>query len=383
MNIPNTDYAPAERANKESLTLGHIQVKSENLLTEVMESLPYVAAVLNQERQFLFVNKSLLKIIEDNESITDVIGLRLGEAINCIHATEGKGGCGTSKDCKYCGAVNSILECQNTQEQVIKECRITSTSSQGGESFDYSVSSNPITISDHHYTLLVIKDISDEKRRIALERIFFHDVINKAGSMDGLVEIMEEVNDLNEIKRMLSVIQTVTHDLVGEIQAQRDLLSAENGDFNITASSFDPRVMIAEIAEQMRHHIVSKGRSIETIIASETIQIQSDRVLLGRVLTNLLKNAIEATPVGESVSVMIYDKDDKIGFCIQNPTVMPDNIKSQIFQRSFSTKDNNRGLGTYSAKLLGERYLKGKVHFTSTKEDGTQFDIEIPKKIIQ
>jgi len=41
----------------------------------------------------------------------------------------------------------------------------------------------------------------------------------------------------------------------------------------------------------------------------------------------------------------------------------------QVFNRSFSIKGGDRGLGTYSIKLLSERYLNGEVGFTS--EEGT------------
>jgi sensor histidine kinase regulating citrate/malate metabolism len=48
-----------------------------------------------------------------------------------------------------------------------------------------------------------------------------------------------------------------------------------------------------------------------------------------------------------------------------------------MFKRSFTTKGIGRGLGTYSMKLLGEKYLKGKVGFESSKQNGTTFYIEI------
>jgi sensor histidine kinase regulating citrate/malate metabolism len=51
----------------------------------------------------------------------------------------------------------------------------------------------------------------------------------------------------------------------------------------------------------------------------------------------------------------------------------------QLFQRSFSTKGNGRGIGTYSIKLLTENYLKGKVSFFSNEEEGTVFSIELNK----
>jgi sensor histidine kinase regulating citrate/malate metabolism len=51
----------------------------------------------------------------------------------------------------------------------------------------------------------------------------------------------------------------------------------------------------------------------------------------------------------------------------------------QIFQRSFSTKDRNRGIGTYSVKLVTENYLKGKVSFISNEAEGTIFKVELNK----
>jgi sensor histidine kinase regulating citrate/malate metabolism len=52
-----------------------------------------------------------------------------------------------------------------------------------------------------------------------------------------------------------------------------------------------------------------------------------------------------------------------------------------MFQRSFSTKGSDRGLGTYSMKLLGERYLHGEVEFTTSQEEGTTFRLILPLEL--
>jgi signal transduction histidine kinase len=57
---------------------------------------------------------------------------------------------------------------------------------------------------------------------------------------------------------------------------------------------------------------------------------------------------------------------------------MPSSVQRQVFNRSFSTKGAGRGLGTYSVKLLTERYLKGKAGFTSSEADGTTFFVILP-----
>jgi sensor histidine kinase regulating citrate/malate metabolism len=60
---------------------------------------------------------------------------------------------------------------------------------------------------------------------------------------------------------------------------------------------------------------------------------------------------------------------------------MPLDTQLQIFNRSFSTKGGNRGVGTYSIKLLTERYLHGKVSFISSVETGTIFKVILPKNL--
>ncbi len=58
---------------------------------------------------------------------------------------------------------------------------------------------------------------------------------------------------------------------------------------------------------------------------------------------------------------------------------MPEAVRQQVFQRSFSTKGGKgRGIGTYSARLLAERYLGGRLTFSSTADAGTSFVLELP-----
>ncbi|MBM3132840.1 MAG: ATP-binding protein, partial [Chloroflexi bacterium] len=65
--------------------------------------------------------------------------------------------------------------------------------------------------------------------------------------------------------------------------------------------------------------------------------------------------------------------DGGVRFWVHNPTFMPREAQLQVFNRSFSTKGQGRGLGTYSMKLLTERYLKGKIGFDSSETGGTTF----------
>ncbi len=68
-------------------------------------------------------------------------------------------------------------------------------------------------------------------------------------------------------------------------------------------------------------------------------------------------------------------------FAVKNSGYIPHDHQLQLFKRSFSTKGTGRGLGTYSIKLLTEKYLEGKVWFESSVEKGTAFFAWYPLQI--
>jgi sensor histidine kinase regulating citrate/malate metabolism len=63
---------------------------------------------------------------------------------------------------------------------------------------------------------------------------------------------------------------------------------------------------------------------------------------------------------------------------VKSDPLIPRDVQLQLFQRAFSTKGMGRGWGTYSIRLLTERYLGGRVGFISTKKHRTVFTISIP-----
>jgi sensor histidine kinase regulating citrate/malate metabolism len=92
----------------------------------------------------------------------------------------------------------------------------------------------------------------------------------------------------------------------------------------------------------------------------------------------MVKNALESSPENAVVTLGANASEKGTEFWVHNESAMPREVQLQVFQRSFSTKGEGRGLGTYSIKLLTERYLNGKVTFTSSMDDGTTFRVLIP-----
>jgi len=338
----------------------------------LFDAIPDLLLILNEQRQIVFANQALLKVAEIS-TVDQAQGFRPGEILNCIHSSEMEAGCGTSTFCRVCGAVRAILTSLNGKDDV-QDCRITQ---KNGDALDLRVWSTPLVLGDERYSLLVLKDISHEKRRQMLEHVFFHDILNSAGVLQGLADILPRVPP-QEVESVADEISQVCGRLIEEIKSQKELVAAENGKLDVEFSLIPTLQFLQEMVDMYRRHEVASGRYIKLDLQACDIILVSDRALLQRVLGNMVKNALEACQMGQTVSVGCQEKDGKVTIWVHNPGVIPKDDQLQIFQRSFSTKGPGRGLGTYSIKLLGEVYLNGEVSFSSSEKKGTLFRIILP-----
>lgn len=368
-----TEFAPAERAQPETTA-----AQAERFLTNypnlqtILDAVPDIVIALNRQRQIVFANRSALALT--GRQMTQLLGLRPGEALNCIHAYESEGGCGTTAFCSTCGAVRAILASQRGQADV-EECRILVRDSN--DALDLRVWAVPYQMNGERLTIFTIQDIRDEKRRHVLERLFFHDVLNIAGAISFAAQIIRETRP-TELQDLPDLLNTMTEQLIEEIKAQRDLLSAENHELVVHPEAINVQALLHAVVESYRQHQVAQGRTIQLALSAEPTTIVSDPILLRRVLGNMLKNALEATPAGGTVTLGYRTAGDEVEFWVHNPTAMPRDVQLQVFQRSFSTKGRGRGLGTYSMKLLSERYLGGRITFDSSPTAGTTFRATYP-----
>jgi len=373
-----TRFAPAKRAADETILRQADQIAKPYQLDKMFSAVPNLIIVLNEERQIVYANAAFRQAIYVADG-HEILGMRLGEALNCIHAFEDSGGCGTTEFCSQCGAVKAILKAQNGIADV-QECRILAKHEENISALDLRVWATPAQFGDESFTVFSLADISDEKRRRVLERIFFHDIINTAGAIQGLVDmfvVSEDPSDLRELNIDTMLAQASTQ-LVDEIQAQAQLMAAESGELIVEAAPFYSKELLQRLIDLYRNHGVAEERLIQLDIHSNNVMIWSDRALLSRVVGNMIKNALEASAPGETVTVGCEQYFDYVRFWVHNPKVMPRHIQLQVFQRSFSTKGDGRGLGTYSMKLLTETYLQGRISFESTPEKGTTFMTTYP-----
>ncbi len=365
----------AERASTQEVLEAFHYFERQPLLSILLDAVPNIVLVLNEHRQIVYANRQLLKAL-GCQNLENVCGLRPGEVFNCVHVKETPSGCGTTEFCRTCGAVKAIMGSLLGQEMV-EECRILRSTN---DALEFRVWTTPFTANGQRFTVFCLSDVTHEKRRAVLERVFFHDLLNLAGALQGYVEYLAEAKP-EEIDEIRQTIGHLTRRLVTEIRTQQLLASAERGDLEVLPGELATRRFLNELAEGFRRHPVSEGKTLVIDPQSWDGVIVTDRTLLSRVVENMVKNALEAIEPGQTVTVRCLDCGEQVRFEVHNPGVMPLAVQLQIFVRSYSTKGKGRGIGTYSMKLLCERYLGGKVSFESTPENGTTFRVDIPKKL--
>jgi diguanylate cyclase (GGDEF)-like protein len=241
----------------------------------------------------------------------------------------------------------------------------------------FRVSTAPLRMGRQDYLLFIFKDITELKSRETLEQVFLHDLLNLVGGLDGLGRRLQDPGE--DPRTSAGLLKELSRQLTDEIQNQRILLCNEEG----CLAAGDRETWPGEILDRLGRFFsvcgAADGRRLD-ILPAASEPFMSNPVLLTRVLVNLVKNALEATPGGGTVKVWHERREGRTGFVVENPGQIPEEIAGRIFERSFSTKgEAGRGLGTYGAKFLGERFLGGEVGFAAQEGAATRFFIWMPE----
>ncbi len=375
--IATTCFAPAPRAEPAAVRRLSHRFYDGGFFGQLMDHLPCICVLLNQQRQIVYANHRALEAGGAKDPAA-VIGLRLGELLGCKNVTLTSGGCGTTGFCGYCGAARATLASQ-AGPPAVEECRILVQENNHEEAMDLRIRAFATEFDGEPLTFLTIDDIAEEKRRAFLEESFLHDVINTSMALREFSTMLcEGSTDRSAHATYAKRLLTLSGHLVEEVKSHALLTAAENDRLELDVRHLDSLQLLNLLLASYDRPELLDDRVLVLGPESEAVQFQSDQILLSRVLLNMIKNAIEASPRGATVTVGCRQVGNEIEFWVHNPTHMSREVQHQVFYRNFSTKGRGRGLGTYSMKYFTEKYLHGTLSFTSAEEKGTTFVARYP-----
>ncbi len=364
--LPDTRRAPPAEIERQAALVARSPI-----VAALLDAVDAALLILNAQRQVVAWNGS-------GPNRRPPFGLRAGEVLGCENAREA-GDCGASEACASCGALGAILGCDPRGGPLDAGCVIPVA---GGAARELDVRAIPVRLGDERFTVVAVRDVSVEKRREALEQIFFHDALNTTSGIRGWAWHLRR--DGADARKAGERIELLSRQLEREIRDHQALVLAEQGTLVPMPAVVRACELVDDVVAMFSQHAAARDRTLEISPGEPDVAVETDRALLARVLVNMVRNALEATPPGGTVRLSWTaeaGEDRAVRFCVHNDGEIPAHVQERIFERSFSTKGRGRGLGTYGMKLIGERTLGGSVSFGSTRERGTLFSIRVPARL--
>jgi signal transduction histidine kinase len=344
-------------------------------MKNLLEAAEGLLIVLNEHRQIVAMNHDFMKSIgvRDPES---VLGLRLGETLQCVHAQEMDGGCGTSFHCTSCGAAIAMMAAIEEDKPDERICALQYRENETIREKCLKVSAKPFRTEDGSWVLFFAQDITKEQLLHNLERTFFHDINNILSGVSGAAQLLAMETPESDSVKLLNRSLDRLH---REFKLQKELAFRKE-------ETYEPafrRVSLSDIRRETGV-LLNRNELLESRILEETrpdheIFIYTDMMLTSRVLANMILNALEAAEEEGKVTLDTTANATHVSWHVWNDRPVPKQVQPRIFQKHFTTKEGEgRGFGTYSMKLFGEKFLKGNISFTSSEESGTTFSFSLP-----
>ncbi len=210
-----------------------------------------------------------------------------------------------------------------------------------------------------------------------------HDLKTPVAKIAGIADILKlKFNNTPEQTELIDNVVNSTKELNNFINSILDLTKIESQNLTLRKESKDVNKIIEGIIEKLEFEAESKQMTIESEL-SPLYPIQIDTVLMNRVISNLIENAIKYAGKEKNVVIKTWDdaewvyveiKDNGVG-------VGPDDL-AHIFDKFYRVKNDSThsikgsGLGLYLVKYFIELH-NGVITATSQLGEGTSFIIKL------
>lgn len=340
----------------------------------LMDRMPLMVFLLGPEREIAYGNELFLNSLRP-EVRNGILGLRLGEALGCVHVLRYKKRCGTTPACRNCGAAKAILKSLRGIEHC-EECHLTVRKEDGVHALDLQILARPCEIAQQVFSLCSALDISHERTLASQHRAFLHSMINAAGGMDMLLTLTGDGSD-EDMEDRLSLLHNSARTMLAAVLYQYDVMAAESG--RLEAFSTDCRILdvVEHAAELGRMLPAARDRRID--VQGEDGPLRTDVRLLRHVLGSLFANALEAVAVGGVVRVAWFWEGPDWVLNVDNSGEISSDVADALFVGPVSTKGRDRGIGLLMAGIFVRTYLGGRLELVPQDGPTVRFQLRLPK----
>lgn len=217
-----------------------------------------------------------------------------------------------------------------------------------------------------------------------VESITRHDLKGPLNGIIGLPSVlMGDERVLPEHRELLAMIEESGRQMLHMINQSLDIFKMERGTYQLRPVPVDLLTTARKIQNETKG--LADRSNLNLLIElnehppgpEDTFWVMGEELLCYSLMSNLINNAIEASPEGETVIVALTGTKDPF-FRIQNQGAVPAEIRSRFFDKFVTAgKKGGTGLGTYSARLMTE-VQGGTISMESSESNGTIITIHLP-----
>ena len=199
-----------------------------------------------------------------------------------------------------------------------------------------------------------------------------HDIKNLASQLSMMVANIRKFGDIPEFRT--DMVHTIENSVTRLNALLKRLRSDLGGD--LAAEASDP----VAVARSVLADLVADEVDIELDAPNRVGRARIGADALRSIFTHLLTNAVDATPAGGRVSLVIRDGENEITAEVRDNGrgMDKDFIRDELFSPFRSTKSRGHGIGAFQAREL-VRAAGGELLVTSTVDKGTTMRILLHK----
>lgn len=224
-----------------------------------------------------------------------------------------------------------------------------------------SVRVSGITIQGKSLRIIALNDINrelDEREIdswIRLTRVLTHEIMNSLTPVTSLSETLLALpvsQQDEELRQGLETIRITGKGLVNFVTSYRRLTRLPVPE----PALFDVRPFLERVVRLAKHQYPSSTIRFLLDDVQEDLMVYADESMMTQVLTNLLKNAIQAIGESEKGEIRIrafVDEQESVRIEVANngPRIDPE-LAAQIFVPFFTTKEDGSGIGLSLSKQI-------------------------------
>ena len=234
-------------------------------------------------------------------------------------------------------------------------------------------------LKDKHVRIIALSDVSHELSNqevdswIKLIRVLTHEIMNTITPVTSLSEtLLTRVTEDKDLKQGLETIHKTGTELLAFVNNYRRFTHVPQ-----------PQPALFYVEPFLERMALLCNHEVEIEVTPKDLLVYADESLLSHVVTNLLKNAVEAFKEKEKLSFIRLQayanaQESIIIDVSNNAGLIPEDVASHIFIPFFTTKPEGSGIGLSLSRQI-MRVSGGSLSLHQDKAQGiTTFRIIIP-----